>query len=149
MLRFGLCKPPFESAMDPGTMDYFCDQVQQKDVGRRMQVGQEFLEYLNDPNASTDLEQDQQRLDKVIDEVTGWVNSSNYKVSLIMYDYVLEEICFHILGVALGLFVFLGVSLSSSSVGGNSCIHLKLVSLLTFLNVAKSCLVTLTIILQH
>ncbi|KAL8165566.1 UNVERIFIED_CONTAM: CLIP-associating protein 1 [Gekko kuhli] len=65
--------------MELGRMDYFCDQVQQKDVGRRMQVGQEFLEYLNDPDVSSDIEQDQQRLDKVIDDLTGWVNSSNYK----------------------------------------------------------------------
>lgn len=69
-------------------MDYFCDQVQQKDVGRRMHIGQEFLEYLNEPNISTDLEQDQQRLDKVIDEITGWVNSSNYKVRLIVCNSV-------------------------------------------------------------
>lgn len=69
-------------------MDYFCDQVPQKDVGRRMQVGQEFLEYLNDPSVSTDLEQDQQRLDKVIDDLTGWVNSSNYKVSLFVLYFV-------------------------------------------------------------
>ncbi|XP_060637701.2 CLIP-associating protein 2 isoform X25 [Anolis sagrei] len=72
--------------MEHGKMDYFCDQVQQKDVGRRMQVGQEFLEYLSDPSVSTDLEQDHQRLDKVIDELTGWVNSSNYKVSLLGID---------------------------------------------------------------
>ncbi|XP_061443071.1 CLIP-associating protein 2 isoform X2 [Rhineura floridana] len=72
--------------MEHCKMDYFCDQVQQKDVGRRMQIGQEFLEYLNDPNISTDLEQDQQRLDKVMDELTGWVNSSNYKVSLLGLD---------------------------------------------------------------
>uniref|UniRef100_A0ACB8FVJ9 Uncharacterized protein n=1 Tax=Sphaerodactylus townsendi TaxID=933632 RepID=A0ACB8FVJ9_9SAUR len=65
--------------MELGRMDYFCDQVQQKDVARRMQVGQEFLEYLNDPDVSSDVQQDQQRLDKVIDELTGWVNSSNYK----------------------------------------------------------------------
>ncbi|XP_060539544.1 CLIP-associating protein 2 isoform X9 [Pantherophis guttatus] len=69
--------------MEHGKMDYFCEQVQQKDVGCRLQVGQEFLEYLNDPSISTDLEQDQQRLDKVIDELTRWVNSSNYKVSLL------------------------------------------------------------------
>ncbi|NXV76150.1 CLAP1 protein, partial [Atlantisia rogersi] len=68
--------------MEPPGMDYFCDQVQQKDVGRRMQVGQELLEYLSDPVRSSDLEQDQQRLDKVIDELTGWVNSSNFKVRL-------------------------------------------------------------------
>uniref|UniRef100_A0A670ZFG4 Cytoplasmic linker associated protein 2 n=1 Tax=Pseudonaja textilis TaxID=8673 RepID=A0A670ZFG4_PSETE len=69
--------------MEHGKMDYFCEQVQQKDAGRRFQIGQEFLDYLNDPSISTDLEQDQQHLDKVINELTGWVNSSNYKVSLL------------------------------------------------------------------
>ncbi|XP_064908016.1 CLIP-associating protein 2 isoform X23 [Columba livia] len=72
--------------MEAAGMDYFCEQVQQKDVGRRMQVGQELLEYLGDPARSSDLEQDQQRLDKVIDELTGWVNSSNFKVSLLGLD---------------------------------------------------------------
>uniref|UniRef100_A0A8C5U2P5 Cytoplasmic linker associated protein 2 n=1 Tax=Malurus cyaneus samueli TaxID=2593467 RepID=A0A8C5U2P5_9PASS len=72
--------------MEPAGMDYFCEQVQQKDVGRRMQVGQELLEYLSDPARSTDLEQDQQRLDKVIDELTAWVNSSNFKVALLGLD---------------------------------------------------------------
>ncbi|KAM7176689.1 CLIP-associating protein 2 isoform 10-T10 [Macrochelys suwanniensis] len=72
--------------MEPGNMDYFCDQVQQKDVSRRMQIGQELLEYLADPSRSADLEQDQQRLDKVIDELIGWVNSSNFKVALVGLD---------------------------------------------------------------
>ncbi|XP_064362537.1 CLIP-associating protein 2 isoform X8 [Dromaius novaehollandiae] len=72
--------------MEPPDMDYFCGQVQQKDVGRRMQVGQELLEYLGDPGRSADLEQDQQRLDKVIDELAGWVNSSNFKVALLGLD---------------------------------------------------------------
>ncbi|NXH21972.1 CLAP2 protein, partial [Bucco capensis] len=72
--------------MEPAGMDYFCDQVQQKDVGRRMQVGQELLEYLGDPARSSDVEQDQQRLDKVIDELSGWVNSSNFKVALLGLD---------------------------------------------------------------
>ncbi|NXP60426.1 CLAP1 protein, partial [Chloropsis cyanopogon] len=71
---------------EPAGMDYFCEQVQQKDVGRRMQVGQELLEYLGDPARSPDLEQDQQRLDKVIDELTAWVNSSNFKVALLGLD---------------------------------------------------------------
>ncbi|XP_075777946.1 CLIP-associating protein 2 isoform X22 [Pelodiscus sinensis] len=72
--------------MEPGTMDYFCDQVQQKDVGRRMQIGQELLDYLADQSRSTDLEQDHQRLDKVIDELIAWVNSSNFKVALVGLD---------------------------------------------------------------
>uniref|UniRef100_A0A8B9INW2 Cytoplasmic linker associated protein 2 n=1 Tax=Anser cygnoides TaxID=8845 RepID=A0A8B9INW2_ANSCY len=64
----------------PPGMDHFCQQVQQKDVGRRLQVGQELLEYLRDPAASPDVEQDPQRLDRVIDELAAWVNSSNFKV---------------------------------------------------------------------
>ncbi|XP_047909509.2 CLIP-associating protein 2 isoform X41 [Anser cygnoides] len=67
-------------------MDHFCQQVQQKDVGRRLQVGQELLEYLRDPAASPDVEQDPQRLDRVIDELAAWVNSSNFKVSLLGLD---------------------------------------------------------------
>lgn len=68
--------------MDPGGLEYFCEQVQQKDVARRMQVGQELLEYLSDPGRCSEVEQDLQRLDKVIDELTTWVNSSNFKVRL-------------------------------------------------------------------
>ncbi|XP_062425473.1 CLIP-associating protein 2 isoform X9 [Rhea pennata] len=72
--------------MEPPGMDYFCDQVQQKDVGRRLQVGQELLEYLSDAARSPELEQDPQRLDRVIDELAGWVNSSNFKVALLGLD---------------------------------------------------------------
>ncbi|XP_030350683.1 CLIP-associating protein 2 isoform X12 [Strigops habroptila] len=72
--------------MDPGGLEYFCEQVQQKDVARRMQVGQELLEYLSDPARCSDVEQDLQRLDKVIDELTTWVNSSNFKVALLGLD---------------------------------------------------------------
>ncbi|MEE6513657.1 hypothetical protein FKM82_021431, partial [Ascaphus truei] len=62
-------------------MDYFLTQMQQKDVSRRLQVGQQFLEYLTDHQFSADLEQDSMRLDKIVDELTSWVNSSNFKVS--------------------------------------------------------------------
>lgn len=61
-------------------MDYFYQQVVQKDVTRRLQVGQDLIDYLNDPHRSPDVEQDKPRLDKTIDELTGWVNSSNFKV---------------------------------------------------------------------
>ncbi|XP_069469258.1 CLIP-associating protein 2 isoform X7 [Ambystoma mexicanum] len=67
-------------------MDYLQEQVQQKDVGRRLQVGPELLEFVCDSRRSSDLEQDKQRLDKVIDELTGWVSSSNYKVALLGLD---------------------------------------------------------------
>ncbi|KAM4657555.1 CLIP-associating protein 2 isoform 8-T8 [Amazona ochrocephala] len=72
--------------MDPCGLEYFCEQVQQKDVARRMQVGQELLEYLSDPARCSEVEQDLQRLDKVIDELTTWVNSSNFKVALLGLD---------------------------------------------------------------
>lgn len=61
-------------------MDYFYQQVLQKDVTRRLQVGQDLIDYLNDPHRSPDVEQDKPRLDKTVDELTGWVNSSNFKV---------------------------------------------------------------------
>ncbi|XP_034150546.1 CLIP-associating protein 2 isoform X31 [Esox lucius] len=67
-------------------MDYFYEQVLQKDVTRRLQVGQDLIDYLNDPERSCDVEQDKPRLDKTIDELTGWINSSNYKVALLGID---------------------------------------------------------------
>ncbi|XP_065804522.1 CLIP-associating protein 2 isoform X42 [Labrus bergylta] len=67
-------------------MDYFYQQVLQKDVTRRLQVGQDLIDYLNDPQRSQDVEQDKPRLDKTVDELTGWVNSSNYKVALLGID---------------------------------------------------------------
>lgn len=65
---------------DHDNMDYFYQQVLQKDVTRRLQVGQNLIDYLNDPDRSPDVEQDKPRLDKTIDELTGWINSSNFKV---------------------------------------------------------------------
>uniref|UniRef100_A0A8C2KFT7 Cytoplasmic linker associated protein 2 n=1 Tax=Cyprinus carpio TaxID=7962 RepID=A0A8C2KFT7_CYPCA len=69
-------------------MDYFYKQVLQKDVTRRLQVGPDLIDYLSDPQRSWDVEQDKSRLDKTIDELTGWVNSSNYKVALLGIDIV-------------------------------------------------------------
>ncbi|XP_045713484.1 CLIP-associating protein 2 isoform X26 [Phyllostomus hastatus] len=68
--------------MEPRSMEYFSAQVQQKDVGTRLQVGQELLLYLGTPGAVPDLEEDLGRLGKTIDALTGWVGSSNYRVSL-------------------------------------------------------------------
>ncbi|MEQ2187841.1 hypothetical protein GOODEAATRI_008724, partial [Goodea atripinnis] len=65
---------------DHDNMEYFYQQVLQKDVTRRLQVGQDLIDYLNDPHRSPDVEQDKPRLDKTIDELTGWINSSNFKV---------------------------------------------------------------------
>ncbi|XP_030202323.1 CLIP-associating protein 2 isoform X13 [Gadus morhua] len=71
---------------DHDNMDYFYQQVVQKDVSRRIQVGQDLINYLNDPERSPDVEQDKPRLDKTIDELTGWVNASNFKVVLLGID---------------------------------------------------------------
>ncbi|XP_034518194.1 CLIP-associating protein 2 isoform X29 [Ailuropoda melanoleuca] len=68
--------------MEPRSMEYFSAQVQQKDVGGRLQVGQELLLYLATPGAIPDLEEDLGRLGKTVDALTGWVGSSNYRVSL-------------------------------------------------------------------
>ncbi|XP_054935778.1 CLIP-associating protein 2 isoform X12 [Physeter macrocephalus] len=68
--------------MEPRCMEYFSAQVQQKDVGGRLQVGQELLLYLGVPGAIPDLEEDLGCLGKTVDTLTGWVGSSNYRVSL-------------------------------------------------------------------
>ncbi|XP_027957074.1 CLIP-associating protein 1 isoform X4 [Eumetopias jubatus] len=62
-------------------------QVLQKDVGKRLQVGQELIDYFSDKQKSADLEHDQTMLDKLVDGLaTSWVNSSNYKVVLLGMD---------------------------------------------------------------
>uniref|UniRef100_A0A8C0CVB6 CLIP-associating protein 1 n=1 Tax=Balaenoptera musculus TaxID=9771 RepID=A0A8C0CVB6_BALMU len=62
-------------------------QVLQKDVGKRLQVGQELIDYFSDKQKSADLEHDQTTLDKLVDGLaTFWVNSSNYKVVLLGMD---------------------------------------------------------------
>uniref|UniRef100_A0A8D2JMQ1 CLIP-associating protein 1 n=1 Tax=Sciurus vulgaris TaxID=55149 RepID=A0A8D2JMQ1_SCIVU len=68
--------------MEPRSMEYFSTQVLQKDVGSRLQVGQELLLYLGAPGAIPDLGDDLSRLGKTVDALTGWVGSSNYRVSL-------------------------------------------------------------------
>ncbi|XP_053168408.1 CLIP-associating protein 1 isoform X6 [Hemicordylus capensis] len=72
--------------MEP-TMEYCLTQVLQKDVGKRLQVGQELIDYFLDRQKSADLEHDQTMLDKMVDGLaTSWVNSSNYKVVLLGLD---------------------------------------------------------------
>lgn len=62
-------------------MDYLLDHVTQKDVGKRLQVGQEVMELILDEEKSPGLEQDQSMMDRMVDAVaSSWVNSSNYKV---------------------------------------------------------------------
>ncbi|XP_054642222.1 CLIP-associating protein 1a isoform X19 [Dunckerocampus dactyliophorus] len=61
--------------------------VLQKDVGRRLQMGQEIIDYILDKDKSRDLEQDQTALDKMVDGIaSSWVNSSNFKVALLGLD---------------------------------------------------------------
>ncbi|XP_053926754.1 CLIP-associating protein 1 isoform X5 [Cuculus canorus] len=74
--------------MEP-SMEYCLAQVLQKDVGKRLQVGQELIDYFSDKQKSSDLEHDQTMLDKMVDGLaTSWVNSSNYKVVLLGIDII-------------------------------------------------------------
>ncbi|XP_049321514.1 CLIP-associating protein 1 isoform X18 [Astyanax mexicanus] len=70
-------------------MEYIVGQVTQKDLGRRLQVGQEIIDYVLDRQKSHDLEHDQTMLDRMVDGLaTSWVNSSNFKVALLGMDIV-------------------------------------------------------------
>ncbi|XP_018600310.1 CLIP-associating protein 1a isoform X7 [Scleropages formosus] len=69
------------------SMESCLTQVMQRDVGRRLQVGQEIIDYISDKEKSHDLEQDQTMLDRMVDAIaTSWVNSSNFKVALLGID---------------------------------------------------------------
>nr|XP_046237715.1 CLIP-associating protein 1-like isoform X8 [Scatophagus argus] len=68
-------------------MEYLLEQVMQKDLGKRLQVGQEIIELIMDEEKSPELEQDQTMLDRMVDAVaSSWVNSSNFKVVLLGMD---------------------------------------------------------------
>ncbi|XP_041119930.1 CLIP-associating protein 1-A-like isoform X13 [Polyodon spathula] len=68
-------------------MEYCLSQVMQKDVGKRLQVGQELVDYISDREKSSDLEHDQTMLDRLVDGIaTSWVNSSHFKVALLGMD---------------------------------------------------------------
>nr|XP_029135946.1 CLIP-associating protein 1-like [Labrus bergylta] len=69
------------------SMEFLLEQVMQKDLGKRLQVGQETIELILDEGKSPDLEQDQGMLDRMVDAVaSSWVNSSNFKVVLLGMD---------------------------------------------------------------
>ncbi|XP_035500532.2 CLIP-associating protein 1 isoform X4 [Scophthalmus maximus] len=69
------------------SMEYLLEQALQKDLAKRLQVGQEIVELVLDPNRSPELEQDQGSLDRMVDAVaSSWVNSSNFKVVLLGMD---------------------------------------------------------------
>ncbi|TMS01459.1 hypothetical protein E3U43_017819 [Larimichthys crocea] len=69
------------------SMDYVVEQVMQKDLGKRLQVGQEIIDHILDEEKSVELEQDQSMLDRMVDAVaSSWVNSSNFKVVLLGMD---------------------------------------------------------------
>lgn len=68
-------------------MEYIVGLVMQKDLGRRLQVGQEIIDYILDRQKSHDLEHDQTMLDRMVDGLaTSWVNSSNFKVNKRIYS---------------------------------------------------------------
>uniref|UniRef100_A0A674MC33 Cytoplasmic linker associated protein 1 n=1 Tax=Takifugu rubripes TaxID=31033 RepID=A0A674MC33_TAKRU len=72
---------------DVVAMEYLLDHVTHKDVGRRLQVGQEVIELILDGEKSPDLEQDQSMMDRMVEAVaSSWVNSSNFKVVLLGMD---------------------------------------------------------------
>ncbi|XP_063322475.1 CLIP-associating protein 1-like isoform X4 [Pelmatolapia mariae] len=76
-----------EEEVEAVSMEYLLEQVTQKDLGKRLQVGQEVMELILDEERSPELEQDQSMLDRIVDCVaSSWVNSSNFKVVLLGMD---------------------------------------------------------------
>ncbi|XP_032875894.1 CLIP-associating protein 2 isoform X7 [Amblyraja radiata] len=68
-------------------LEHFLQQVAQRDVSGRLQVGQELVDYLSDPRRSSEVVHDHKsQVDGIVDELTGWINSSNFKVTLLGLD---------------------------------------------------------------
>ncbi|XP_045905732.1 CLIP-associating protein 1-like isoform X4 [Micropterus dolomieu] len=69
------------------SMEYLVEQVMQKDLGKRLQVGQDIIELIMDEEKTPELDQDQTMLDRMVEAVaSSWVNSSNFKVVLLGMD---------------------------------------------------------------
>ncbi|XP_044044617.1 CLIP-associating protein 1-B-like isoform X18 [Siniperca chuatsi] len=69
------------------SMEYLLEQVMQKDLGKRLQVGQEVIDLILGEERSPQLEQDQTMLDRMVEAVaSSWVNASNFKVVLLGMD---------------------------------------------------------------
>ncbi|XP_077960103.1 CLIP-associating protein 1-A-like isoform X10 [Gasterosteus aculeatus] len=69
------------------SMEHLLEQLLQKDLGRRLQVGQEITDLILDQVRSPHMEQDQSLLDRMVDAVaSSWVNCSNFKVVLLGMD---------------------------------------------------------------
>ncbi|XP_030610351.1 CLIP-associating protein 1-like isoform X6 [Archocentrus centrarchus] len=76
-----------EEEVEAVSTEYMLEQVTQKDLGKRLQVGQEVMDLILDEERSPELEQDQSMLDRMVDCVaSSWVNSSNFKVVLLGMD---------------------------------------------------------------
>ena len=58
------------------SLDVFLPNVVTQDTRKRLQAHGELVSYLRDPSNSTNCEE----LDRIVDGLTSWISSSNYKV---------------------------------------------------------------------
>lgn len=65
--------------MSDRTLDDIADDVMKNETAIKYQAAKELQEYLRNPANSLQCE----NLDKLIDSLAAWVNSSNFKVSSI------------------------------------------------------------------
>ncbi|XP_038123624.1 CLIP-associating protein 1-like [Cyprinodon tularosa] len=75
-----------EDEEEVSSMESLLELLLQKDLGRRLQVGQEISQLVLSQERCPGLDQDQNQnlLDRMVDALAGsWVNSSNYKVVLL------------------------------------------------------------------
>jgi len=58
------------------TLDYFLPGILTQDTKKRLEVGEDLVTYLRNDETSLYCEE----MDKLVDGLTGWVSSSNFKV---------------------------------------------------------------------
>ncbi|XP_061635671.1 CLIP-associating protein 1-A-like isoform X8 [Phyllopteryx taeniolatus] len=64
--------------------EYLLEQVMLKDLSKRLQVGQEMVDFILQEDKCPELEQDQGTLDRMVEVLaSSWVNSTHFKVVLL------------------------------------------------------------------
>lgn len=70
------------------SLDEFLPLIINPDTKRRMTTYDDLIKYLSDQDNSTECED----LNALVEGINGWIDSSNYKVRIVYYWYILIRV---------------------------------------------------------
>lgn len=74
----------FDCRMAAQNLDHFLPGILTQDTKKRIEVGEELVTYLRNGNTSLYCEE----MDKLVDGLTAWVSSSNFKVRILSFLFI-------------------------------------------------------------